>query len=185
MTTSVLLAFHSQEGQTARISDRIASVMTREGATVTTASTSEDPSPTGYDGIVLGDSIHLGRHSRSLRRWITHHADALDDTPVALFQVSLTSAHDDAEHHDEAHQMLQRLLDATGLDPDIVGLFAGALAYTRYGWLKRKLMTRIAESQGDDTDTTQDHEYTDWDAVEHFAIDALSHFRASASGEPS
>ncbi|MCB0949487.1 MAG: protoporphyrinogen oxidase [Mycobacterium sp.] len=184
MTTSVLLTYHSQEGQTAKIGDRIASVLRNEGATVTIASTDDDPSPAGFDGVILGDSIHLGRHSRSLRRWITHHADVLDATPTALFQVSLTSAHDDPQHDNEAHQLLGRLLDATGLDPDLVGLFAGALAYTRYGWLKRKLMTRIAADQGDDTDTTRDHEYTDWAAVEDFAIDALAHFRAPSSDNP-
>ncbi len=182
MTTSVLLTFHSQEGQTAKVAERIEAVLTERGASVTTVPTSDDPSPDGYDGVVLGDSIHLGRHSRSLRRWITHHADTLDATPTALFQVSLTSAHDDPEHAEEAHQLLQRLLDATGLDPDLVGLFAGALAYTRYGWVKRRLMTRIAEAQGDDTDTSHDHEYTDWEAVEHFALDALEHFRGSTPG---
>jgi hypothetical protein len=29
--------------------------------------TDDDPSPEGYDGVIVGDSIHLGRHSRSLR----------------------------------------------------------------------------------------------------------------------
>jgi menaquinone-dependent protoporphyrinogen oxidase len=183
MGTSVLLTYHSQEGQTAKVVDRIAAVLERGGATVEVATTDADPSPAGHDGVILGDSIHLGRHSRSLRRWITHHAEELDALPTALFQVSLTSARADPEHQREAHQLLQRLLDATDLDPDLVGLFAGALAYTRYGWLKRKMMTRIAEDQGDDTDTTQDHEYTDWEAVEEFASDALAHFRGSASGD--
>ena len=184
MTTSILLTYHSQEGQTAKVADRIATVLRREGATVEAASTQENPSPEGFDGIILGDSIHVGRHSRSLRRWITHHTDALDAAPVAVFQVSLTSAQDDPEHRDEAHQLLQRLLDATGLDPDLVGLFAGALAYTRYGWVKRHLMTRIAQAQGDDTDTSVDHEYTDWAAVEQFAIDALALFNDASSGDP-
>lgn len=69
---------------------------------------------------------------------------------------------------------MQRLLDATGLDPDIVGLFAGPLAYTRYGWLKRRVIASIAAKDGGDTDATRDHEYTDWDAVGHFATDALA-----------
>ena len=35
-------------------------------------------------------------------------------------------------------------------------------------------MQRIAASEGGDTDTSLDHEYTDWEAVEQFALDALS-----------
>jgi menaquinone-dependent protoporphyrinogen oxidase len=169
-----LVVSHSTEGQTSKIADRIASVLFRHGAAVDTATSDSDPSPTDYDGVIVGDSIHLGRHSRSLRQWLIRHADELDDKPTALFQVSLTSAHDDLEHDREAHQLLQGLLDGTGIDPDIVGLFAGALAYTRYGWLKRRLMLRIAAAQGDPTDTSTDHEFTDWEAVERFARDALA-----------
>lgn len=179
MDVRILVVYHSEEGQTARIAERIATVLSEHGAVVERATTEADPSPDGFDGVVAGDSIHLGRHSRSLRRWLTHHADVLDSLPTALFQVSLTSAHDDPEKTDEAHELLQRLLDGTGFDPDIVGLFAGSLAYTRYGWLKRTMMHRIAASQGDPTDTSTDHEFTDWDAVEHFANDAIALIRTS------
>lgn len=184
MDARILIVYHSEEGQTARIAERIAVVLTEHGATVEKVTADDDPAPEGYDGVIVGDSIHIGRHSRSLRRWLTRHADTLDSLPTALFQVSLTSAHDDPEHTDEAHQLLQRLLDGTGLDPDVVGLFAGALAYTRYGWLKRRMMTRIAAAQGDPTDTTVDHDFTDWDAVEHFATDALAVIGGTAPESP-
>ena len=172
MPTRILLAFHSAEGQTAKIADRIAARLAGHDVVVDLARTDTDPSPAGYDGVIMGDSIHLGRHSRSLRRWSTTHADELDRVPIALFQVSLTSAHDGPDEAAEAHRLLQQLLDGTGLDPDIVGLFAGALAYRRYGWLKRRMMRRIAAGQGDPTDTTVDHEFTDWEAVDQFADDA-------------
>ena len=57
MTTSVLLTYHSQEGQTAKIGDRIASVLRNEGATVTIASTDDDPSPAGFDGVILATLV--------------------------------------------------------------------------------------------------------------------------------
>ena len=79
-------------------------------------------------------------------------------------------------------RLVQQFIDATGLDPEMVGLFAGALAYTRYGWLKRAVMKRIVASEGGNTDTSRDHEYTDWDAVDDFAADvyALAAARAAA-----
>ena len=56
-------------------------------------------------------------------------------------------------------------MERTGFDPDAVGLFAGALVYTQYGWLKRHLMRSIVKREGGDLDMSKDYEYTDWDAV--------------------
>lgn len=174
----ILVAYHSSEGQSARIAERIADRLRADGAAVDLDVVDRAPSPLGYDGVVLGDSVHAGRHSRALTRYIARHGEELDSMPVALFQTSLTSSRQDAEHGAEAHRLLQRLLDGTHLEPDIVGLFAGALAYTRYGWVKRRMMRRIAESEGGDVDVSTDHEYTDWDAVDHFACDALALVRS-------
>ena len=167
----VLVVFHSAEGQTEKIADRIVRELERQGALVAMSEASKAPAPDAYDMVVVGDSIHTGRHSRQLTRWVERHDGDLAAMPVALFQVSLTSANDDEDHAAEASRMVQEFLDATSLDPVIVGLFAGALAYTRYGWLKRTVMKRIAAAEGGDTDTSRDHEYTDWDAVNDFARD--------------
>ena len=177
----VLVVYHSGEGQTAKIAERVVREMERSGALVTLAEASDAPPPTACDVVVAGDSIHVGHHSRQLVRWLERYEEELALVPVALFQVSLTSATDDDQHAAEAHRLAQQLLDATGLDPDMVGLFAGALAYTRYGWLKRTLMKRIAAQEGGDTDTSVDYEYTDWDAVDHFAADVVALARSTSS----
>lgn len=128
-------------------------------------------SPAGYDAAVLGDSIHMSHHSEALIDYLGEHAEALKATPSALVQVSMTSIDTDDEHAAKAQQLVQQLLDRTGYAPDAVGLFAGALAYTSYGPLKRRMVRTIAKKSGLDTDTTRDHEYTDWDAVDRFAED--------------
>jgi menaquinone-dependent protoporphyrinogen oxidase len=48
--------------------------------------------------------------------------------------------------------------------------FAGKLAYTQYGVLTRWLMRRIAAREGGPTDTSRDHDLTDWVAVRDFAL---------------
>lgn len=167
----VLVAFHSVQGQAAKIAERIAQVLRDEGASVEVAAVESALAPDGYDAVVLGDSIHEVHHSRELKRYLRDHASALDSVHTALFQVSLTSTNPDEEHTDTARSMVQELLDDTGFDPDIVGMFAGNLAYTKYGWFKKRLMRAIVKREGGSLDMTQDHEYTDWDAVEHFAHD--------------
>ena len=129
------------------------------------------PGPEGFDGVVLGDSIHTGRHSRALTRYLEAHRGALAHRPTALFQVSLTSANPDVEHTATAQKLIHDLMERTGCDPDLVGLFAGALVYTRYGWMKRRIMRSISRKERGDTDLTRDYEYTDWAAVEQFAHD--------------
>ena len=104
--------------------------------------------------------------------------------PTGLFQVSLTSAKTDEQSTAEARGYVDKLLDKTGFDPDMVGQFAGAVVYTRYGWLKRRMMRRIMASEGSDTDTTTDYDYTDWAAVEHFADDAYAMVAGRHGAEP-
>jgi menaquinone-dependent protoporphyrinogen oxidase len=43
---------------------------------------------------------------------------------------------------------------------------AGRLAYREYNVLVRFLIKRIAKKEGGPTDTSRDHELTDWDAVD-------------------
>jgi menaquinone-dependent protoporphyrinogen oxidase len=179
----ILVAYHSSEGQTAKVAQRIADVLREKGADVDVREAESAPAPDGYDGAVLGDSIHIGHHSRALSHYLSEFADALDAMPSALFQVSLTSADHDDEHDSRAHELVQGILDKTGFDPDIVGLFAGALRYTRYGWFKRHLMHAIAKRDGHETDPSHDYEYTDWAAVDHFAEDVFSMVAARMESE--
>ena len=81
----------------------------------------------------------------------------------------MTSANDDAEHTETAARLADELIAEVDLHPDVVGLLAGRLAYSQYGWLTRRIMRRISRREGRDTDTSHDHEYTNWEAVEQFA----------------
>jgi menaquinone-dependent protoporphyrinogen oxidase len=167
----VLIVFHSGEGQTAKIAERVASVLRDGGAAVDVTRVETAPSSDGYDGVVVGDPIHVQHHSRAMTKWLRDHADTLRDRPTALFQVSMVSANPDEEHAAAAHVLVQKLLDDTGFDPDVVGMFAGALAYTQYGWFTKRVMRSIVKREGGETDTSRDYEYTDWDAVDQFARD--------------
>ena len=74
----------------------------------------------------------------------------------------------------QAKAYVEQLTAATDWHPDLVGIFGGALLYTRYGFMKRRLMRSIAEQGGLSTDTSRDYDYTDYDAVRHFAEDVGS-----------
>jgi menaquinone-dependent protoporphyrinogen oxidase len=167
----VLVVFYSSEGQTAKIAERIVSVLRERGVLVDVSEVGAAPAPDGYDGIAVGGSIHVAKHHHALVSYLKGHVGTLNSVPSALFQVSLTSANPDAEHTATAHLLVDDLLQSTGFDPDVVGLFAGAVLYTQYGWFKRHVMRAIVKSEGGDLDMSRDYEYTDWTAVERFAED--------------
>jgi menaquinone-dependent protoporphyrinogen oxidase len=170
----ILVAYHTVDGQSAKVAQRVADVLRDAGASVDVREVESAPSPDGYDAVVVGDSIHATHHSRALTRYLRDYAAVLAALPTAMFQVSLTSANPDDSHTDTAHGLVQELLDRTDFDPDVVGMFAGNLAYTRYGWLKRRVMRAVVKREGGDLDTTRDHEYTDWDAVDDFGRDVAA-----------
>ena len=61
--------------------------------------------------------------------------------------------------------------------------FAGGLLYREYGFLKRWMMKKIAREAGKDTDTSKNHEYTDWNAVDRFVgafVAELEQYRTTA-----
>jgi menaquinone-dependent protoporphyrinogen oxidase len=169
-----LVVYATSEGHSALVAERIAEGLRATIDEVDVRIAEHGPSPDGYDVVVAGGPIHAGHHARHLVQWLKRYAAELTHVPTALFQVSLTSARDDEAHARTARDLLARLEEDTGFDPDVVGLFGGSLNYTRYGWFKRHVMAAIARREGGDTDTTTDHDYTDWDAVEHFATDVAA-----------
>lgn len=73
----------------------------------------------------------------------------------------------------DVHRMIDEFLELTGWQPGKIQAVAGALLYTKYNFFLRLLMKRIAKAAGGDTDTSRDHEYTDWKALDHFVEEFL------------
>ena len=167
----VLVCYGSGEGQTATVAERIADELSDRGHHVTLAHAKyapDDLSVSAYDGVVVGASIHFGKHQSIVSDFVRDHQDELHRLPSAFFSVSLTAAQADPGSAFEARQYVEEFLEDTGWKPDLTATFGGALRYREYGLMKRFVMKRIAGREGMDTDTSRDHEYTDWDEVESF-----------------
>ncbi len=169
----ILVVYQSMDGHTERIAERISEELRSRGTQVTVARAPAAPAPVDVDLVVLGDSIHAGQHSKELIGYVERHLATLNALPTALFQVCLTSAGRSREEMATTGGYVAALTDSTGLEPSLVARFPGALPYTRYGRMKRALMRRIAERGGQPTDTSRDHDFTDWDEVTGFAADLL------------
>jgi menaquinone-dependent protoporphyrinogen oxidase len=171
----VYLIYGTTEGQTAKIAAFISDVLSDHGHDVTLRDVKDtaDTVPDGYDGVIVGASIHMGRHDKHVVDFVRKNQDTLGRLPTAFFSVSL-AAHGDAA---EAEGYVEQFEQETGWRPDKVARFGGALLYTQYGFVKRHLMKKIARDKPGNlgTDVSRDYVYTEWDGVkrfaEHFAAD--------------
>jgi menaquinone-dependent protoporphyrinogen oxidase len=177
----VLVLFASTHGHTARIAAHIAAGLEAAGidATVQRAHGS-DPSPVGFDAVLLAASVHAGRHQREIVAYAKEHHVTLNLRPSALVSVSLTAADDTDEARRTTRALMDDVLEETGWFPQWSAAVAGALQFRQYDIATRVLMRLIARHHGASTDVHEDHEYTDWAALDVF----VSSFAVAVSREP-
>ena len=171
----ILIAYGTSEGQTARIAERIAAVIREQGHDAVALDLKRaTPDPAEYDAVIVGASVHRGRHQTQVGEYVRETRDALERLPTAFFSVSLAICEPTVAGRKEAEGYTEEFFRLTRWHPGKVAHFAGALLYTRYGFFTRWIMRRIARGKGSpDLDTSRDYEYTDWDGVTRFAEEFL------------
>jgi menaquinone-dependent protoporphyrinogen oxidase len=170
--SNILIIYGTSEGQTARISEHISQVLKEEGHAVELANAHKLPKDfdlQNFDGVMVGASVHLGKHDRRIVDFVKANLAVLQEKPSAFFSVSLSAAGDDDRHEADIERLLTEFSEQTGWHPDRMEAIAGALMYTQYNLIVRFLMKRISKKEGGDTNTSRDYEYTDWDGVTEFA----------------
>ena len=179
--TKILIAYGTTEGQTAKIAECIADVIRAHDldADAVDIKESQTTIPDTYAGVIVGSSIHIGKHDKHVVTFVKENRDTLERLPSAFFSVSL-AAHGDP---DEAEGYVEQFERETGWRPARLALFAGALRYTHYGFVKRHMMKKIAQDKPGNlgTDTSRDYVYTEWDAVKRYAEDYLTDLTGEAN----
>ncbi|ELY99851.1 flavodoxin/nitric oxide synthase [Natrialba chahannaoensis JCM 10990] len=171
---SFLIYYGTGEGQTATVADRIADVLRNRGHDTTTVDAADglgEHALESFDAVLVGASVHMGTHQSTVSEFVRTEREVLASRPTAFFQLSLASAVDDESARADAAEYVDEFLEKTDWQPDRIGLFGGALRYSKYGFLKRLVMKRIAKGATGDSDTSRDYEYTDWHEVEAFTAD--------------
>ena len=170
---NIYIPYGTVEGQTAQVAEYVAELIRAHGHQAETADLkrSGDTLPAGYDGVIVAASVHMGKHEGHVTDFVKKNRAELDRLPSALMSVSLAAHGDEAE----AEGYVEKFEEETGWRPAHVGLFAGALLYTHYGFIKKHVMKKIAGDKGSlGTDTTRDYVYTEWDGVQRFTEDYLA-----------
>jgi menaquinone-dependent protoporphyrinogen oxidase len=186
---SISVLYATREGHTQRIAEHVAAELRGHGCTVTVTNVGDPAAPQRLhdcDAAILAASVHAGRHEAEMLRFVTTYRGELERLPTAFLSITLSEA--GAERSDatpEAHvqfvadvqQVLDKFFTDTGWQPQHVLPVAGALLYTRYNFLIKLVMKHIATRAGGSTDTSRDHDYTDWVALDHFVAALVQAFK--------
>lgn len=191
----VLVLYATREGHSGRIASHVAAALRAHGLLVKLLRASKEPADLSlneYAGAVLTASVHGGRHEKEIVRFVKLHLPELERMPTAFLSVSLSEA--DVENPEgpperrgqaaaDVKRMIEVFLTETGWRPTFVKAVAGALLYTKYNFLLRFMMKRIARKAGRDHDTSRDYEYTNWKALDRL-LDEFVPAIAAPAGYP-
>jgi menaquinone-dependent protoporphyrinogen oxidase len=179
----VPVLYATTEGQTRRIAEQISGIF-RERGLSSWALDVDDASGLDWKAVkavVLGASLHLGRYQKRASVFAREHRDDLNGRPSAFFGVSLSAASRNSREVQEARRLAESFLRSVGWNPERIASFGGALAYRSYGLFVRYFIKRIARKEGGPTDTSRDHDLTDWSDVALFANQMADELRGKAS----
>jgi menaquinone-dependent protoporphyrinogen oxidase len=173
----VLIAYATTEGQTRKISEWVGDWARQHGHDVCVldcALTDESTAISGFDRYILAGSLHMEKHQAELERFVKRHLSSLESAPSAFLSVSATASRKDPESQRAAVKCIGAFIERTGWRPTVCEPVGGAIKYTQYNFLIKAIMKRISAKNGGPTDTSKDHELTDWVALGTFLESFLS-----------
>src|SRR4029078_11425986 len=97
--------------------------------------------------VLVGASLHLGKHQAGAARFVRSHVQRLHAHPSALFSVSVSAASKNPAEVETARRIARDFCVAAGWTPDRIVPVAGRLAYSTYVWADRQEMRRIARKE--------------------------------------
>ena len=183
---TVLVVYATHDGQTRKIAERVANMLRVHRHAVELFDAAHDTRHldlSRFHAVLIGSPIRAQGYLRPVVRFVQSHRTVLDLLPTLFFSVGLAVVSKVHDGRAQTMQIVERLVAETGWRPHQVELVAGALPYTRYDFLVRFVMRWIARKEGGDTDTSRDYEYTDWNAVDRFALEFVQELEGSPPAE--
>lgn len=188
----VAVLYATREGHTRRIANALADGLGKHGLQTNIIDLGQQPASEDlgcYGAVVLASPVHMGQYATEAIAFVKNHRSELDRMTTAFVSVTLSEAsvqrsvampEEHARFVASLRRVNERFFKRTGWHPTRVENVAGALAYTKYNVLIRLLMKWIAKKSGGSTDTSRDHDYTDWVALDRFAAALAEDILAAA-----
>jgi len=182
---NALILYVTKHGQTAKIARHIAeSLLARrhDVELVDAARLDRELELSKFQHILVVAPIYMGGYPRAIERFVRKNSEVLAQISSAFLSVGLAVASRTSDGEAQTRAVVERFVKRTGWRPRRIELIAGALPYSKYNFFTRFALRRIAAHEGGDTDTSRDYEYTNWNAVDQFALET-AHSLGSMPGE--
>ncbi|HXF60491.1 MAG TPA: flavodoxin domain-containing protein [Caldilineaceae bacterium] len=124
MVASILVAYATRYGSTQEVAEVVAATLRAHGLAVDLQPMRNVQTLEGYNAIVLGAPLYIGRWHKDAQRFLARHRETLMQRSVALFTLGPTQP-DEKEWKGVRAQLDQELAKVTWLKPVAIELFGG------------------------------------------------------------
>jgi len=147
----ILVAYASKKGSTTEIAQAIGKELQAAGHVVDVAEMMTVTSLTGYNAVVIGGPMYVGK-IEGMGKFVKRYSAELARVPVAGFVVCLAAASKDKEGMAWAEKALHAALDP--LRPVAETIFAGRLDPSKLSWIQKWMTEKAKSPIGDFRDWT-------------------------------
>jgi menaquinone-dependent protoporphyrinogen oxidase len=165
---------YSTREETRRLAEQIEAAVRDRGHSARILDVSETPEPfslEGFEGAIVAASAHMGKHEHVMVEFVKRHREELAALPTAFLSVSRAGDHL-AEPADTGG-LIDEFLARTGWRPSRAKAVASARLCSKYNLIIRFIKKRIGTSASMPTDSSREHEYADWDALDRLVDEVL------------
>ncbi|NYT06299.1 MAG: flavodoxin [Methanomicrobiales archaeon] len=154
----ILVAYASRYGSTREIAEAIAEVLRERDMEVDVANVVEISRIAGYDGIVIGSPIYMGKWLVEAVDFVKLFQSDLHKMAVAVFAVGFSMRDPTPDNRRNAVAAIQAIRPY--VHPLDVGIFAGRLVLSELSVPDRQIVAMSASAEGD---------FRDWDEIASWA----------------
>jgi menaquinone-dependent protoporphyrinogen oxidase len=140
---TILVAYASKGGATAEIAEWIGDALRRAGSTAEVRRANEVASLGGFDAVIVGGPIYMGKVLKPVPAFFSRHRAALASVPVALFVSGGSLGKNDPEAERKARAAGEAV--SGGVPVAAVGLFGGRVSSRQVPLIGRFLRNAMPE----------------------------------------
>jgi menaquinone-dependent protoporphyrinogen oxidase len=169
-----LIAYGTKYGSTTEVAEAIADELAAKGYGAEVRDLRRDgcDGVSGYDLVVLGSSVNIGKWTKEAQAFIDKNSAGLAVTRVALFACCSDILFPEKVEVARKAYLNDVAASIPGCEVAAKGLFGGVIDFARYSSLTRFLiagvgMKKSLESKG--FDPAKPYDYRDWDEIRAWA----------------